>query len=175
MTAYQPVFHSPIDAPAQFAGLADLTGAPVTLIQGRAGEWLARQFGAWPANPGELVEAGEGWLACLTPTEFYLCGAALPAPLSAGLHATDLTHGQAIVRLAGPAAAKILRKICGLDFREAAFPNRHAAQTSAAKIKTLIARVDEGETAVYYLHVGRPLGQYFWDVVREAGQEFGPG
>ena len=47
------------------------------------------------------------------------------------------------------------------------------AQTSAAKIKTLIARYDEGGTPTYYLHVDRALGQYFWEVVWDAGEEFG--
>jgi len=45
-------------------------------------------------------------------------------------------------------------------------------QTSAAKIKTLIARCDEDGTRVYFLHVNRPFSQYFWDTVSDAALEF---
>jgi sarcosine oxidase gamma subunit len=67
----------------------------------------------------------------------------------------------------------VLGKICGLDFHDTIFPNLRVAQTSAAKIKTLIARYDTAERPTYFLHVNRPLGQYFWETVWDAGQEFG--
>ena len=81
---------------------------------------------------------------------------------------TDLTHGRAVLKLSGPAAAAILNAICGLDFHDTAFPNLHVQQTSAAKVKTLIARADENGAPAYYLHVPRPFGQYFWDTLRDA-------
>lgn len=83
-----------------------------------------------------------------------------------------MTHGKAIFQLAGVSGKELLSKICGLDFEERRFPNLHAAQTSAAKIKSLIVRADQGNVLTYYLHVERSLGQYFWEVVWDAGQEF---
>jgi hypothetical protein len=62
-----------------------------------------------------------------------------------------------------------------LDFAATTFPNLHVAQSSAAKIKTLIAREDEGTTPGYYLHVDAPSGQYFCDAVLDAGREFASG
>ncbi|MEW5956475.1 MAG: sarcosine oxidase subunit gamma family protein [Chloroflexota bacterium] len=188
MNDYTPIFRSPITTPElelspdSHLTLSDLTGAAVTLIQGKAGEGLQAQFDRVPQQPGEVVDLGEGLLACLTPTQFYLFGKSPAADLPPaatlenrldGAAATDLTHGQAVLRLAGAPAAEVLSKICGLNFHEAAFPNLHAAQTSAAKIKTLIVRADEGDRPAYFLHVDRPLGQYFWETVWDAGQEFG--
>jgi sarcosine oxidase, subunit gamma len=192
MTDYNPIFRSPIApiphpiSPISNLTLADLTGVPVILIQGEVGDILKQHFVQIPAKPGDLVEVSGGLLACLTPAEFYLFGLSLAAnlPSAATLddsfaqnqrfaHATDLTHGKVVLQLAGVAASEVLSKICGLDFHQTVFPSQHVAQTSAAKIKTLIARYDEGETPTYFLHVNRPLGQYFWETVWDAGQEFG--
>ena len=194
MTIYTPRFDSPIavDAYANQTSktenlrLADLTGAPVVLIQGDAGEVLAEQFPDLPEQPGSLVDIPGGVLARLTPHEFYLFGLSVGAELpgtralndrliaaGSAAHATDFSHGRALLKLAGPAADEMLSKICGLDFYDLSFPTRQVKQTSAAKIKTLIVRRDEGSTLVYHLHVNRPFAQYFWDIVWDAGQEFG--
>lgn len=191
MSNYTPIFRSPITpvaAPAVVSSqlsVADLTGVPVILIQGEAGDLLNQHFAQIPTRPGDLVEVGGGLLARLTPTELYLFGlspnaelpsaAAIEDSLAKGqrfAHATDYTHGKVIIRLAGAAAAELLSKICGLDFDHTVFPNLHVAQTSAAKIKTLIARYDVVNVPTYFLHVNRPLGQYFWEIIWDAGQEF---
>jgi sarcosine oxidase subunit alpha len=88
-------------------------------------------------------------------------------------HTVDYAHGQAALKLSGDNAADVLSKICGLDFRDSVFANMQVKQTSAAKIKTLIARIDEAGMLTYHLHVSRPLGQYFWKILWDAGQEFG--
>lgn len=192
MSNYNPIFRSPITSVSAQGSVssqlsvADLTGVPVILIQGEAGDLLKQHFAQIPARPGDLVEAGGSLLARLTPTELYLFGLSPNAELpSAAIledslakgqrfaHATDYTHGKAVIRLAGAAAPELLSKICGLDFDPAIFSNLHVAQTSAAKIKTLIARCDVTGIPTYFLHVNRPLGQYFWEVVWDAGQEFG--
>lgn len=190
--SYNHIFRSPITSLLPSAvgssqlSVADLTGVQVILIQGEVDDLLNQHFVQIPAKPGDLVEISEGLLARLTPTELYLSGLSLDAKvpsvaviedsLAKGhhfAHATDYTHGKAVVRLAGAAAPELLSKICGLDFHSMAFPNLWVAQTSAAKIKTLIARYDQSETPTYFLHVSRSLGQYFWKIVWEAGQEFG--
>ncbi len=195
MTTFNPIFRSPIMIPnlpslrkasdPQLT-LSDLTGVQITLIHGDVSDLLKNYFSAIPTKPGELVDVGGGLLACLTPREFCLFGLSSVAQLpSAAMldetfaknqhfaHATDTTHGKAVLRLAGIPARELLSKICGLDFHDTVFPTMHVAQTSAAKIKTLIARCDENGTPTYFLHVNRPLGQYFWEVVWDVGQEFG--
>ncbi|MBE7549510.1 MAG: hypothetical protein HS126_00335 [Anaerolineales bacterium] len=192
MSGYSPVFRSPITPASSLAAVSsqlsvtDLTGVPVVLIQGEVGDLLQQYFAQIPAKPGDLVEVSGGVLARLTPTELYLFGLSpdVQLPSVAAIedslakephfaHATDYTHGKAVIRLTGAVAAELLSKICGLDFHPTVFPNLRVAQTSVAKIKTLIARHDQGETPAYFLHVNRSLGQYFWEVVWEAGQEFG--
>jgi heterotetrameric sarcosine oxidase gamma subunit len=192
MTEYNPIFRSPIAVPAASiqatfdVGLSDLTGVQVTLIQGESGDILQQHFATIPNQPGDLVEVGQGLLARLAPQEFYLFGLSSEANLPSAseldnsfvqaerfARATDLTHGRAVLKLSGPAAAETLGKVCGLDFHDSIFPTMQVKQTSAAKIKTFIARRDVDGTPVYHLHVNRPFGQYFWDIVWDAGQEFG--
>ncbi len=192
MSTYNPIFRSPITVSSTLTAqpgelsLTDLTGVPVIHIQGEAGDLLQGHFAQIPAKPGDVVEAGRGLLARLTPAEFCLFGllASASLPTAADLdntfaqaqrfaHATDYTHGKAVLRLAGTAAPAVLSKVCGLDFYDVVFPSGRVAQTSAAKIKTLIVRFDQDQITAYYLHVNRPLGQYFWEVVWDAGQEFG--
>jgi heterotetrameric sarcosine oxidase gamma subunit len=86
---------------------------------------------------------------------------------------TDITHGRCGLLLAGQDAPRVLPKVCGLNFSDQAFPHMHAAQTSLAKVRTLIIRADIDEMPVYGLFVDRSLAQYVWDVVYDAGQEFG--
>lgn len=185
MTTYNPVFCSPIAKPqsphpASNLQLSDLTGVQVTLIQGEVGDVLP--FAVVPAKPGEVVETAGGLLARLTPANLYWFGLSPGSKLPGAAelddafarneyfaHATDLTHGKAIFKLTGVSGKELLSKICGLDFEERRFPNLHAAQTSAAKIKTLIVRADQGNVLTYYLHVERSLGQYFGEVIWDAG------
>ncbi|MFN8455611.1 MAG: sarcosine oxidase subunit gamma family protein [Anaerolineae bacterium] len=189
MMTYNPIFRSPItksQLPHQASNLQlfDLTGVQVTLIQGEVGDGVP--LAAVPVKPGEVVETAGGLLARLTPANLYWFGLspATKLPSMAELddtfarngrfaHATDLTHGKAVLKLVGAASRDVLSKICGLDFDERKFPNLHAAQTSAAKIKTLIVRADQAGLLTYFLQVERSLGQYFWEVVWDAGQEFG--
>jgi len=85
---------------------------------------------------------------------------------------TDITHGRCVLNLYGIDVARVLRKVCGLDFSDTAFPVNHAAQTSLAKVRTLIIRYDYGVRQFYRLIVDRSLAQYVWDVVADAMQEF---
>jgi sarcosine oxidase subunit gamma len=189
MTAYTPIYRSPIRGGptrgnSRFT-LADLSGAPVVLIQGQVADLLQERFGGAPARPGDMMRLDEGCLARLTATHFYLFGATLTASLPAAAvldagfqqagrfaHATDYSGGTAILALAGQAAPEVLSKLCGLDFHPNRFPDLHVAQTSVAKIKALIARHDEGASLHYSLHVDAASGHYLWDVVWDAGQEF---
>jgi heterotetrameric sarcosine oxidase gamma subunit len=194
MATYNPIFRSPIthyqshsdasQSPIPNLQLSDLTGVQVTLIQGEMSDVLP--FAAVPAKRGEVVEVDGGLLVRLTPANLYWFGLS-PAAKLPGMaelddtfagngrfaRATDLTHGKAVLKLAGAASRDVLSKICGLDFYDRLFPNMFVAQTSAAKIKTLIVRADQGNVLTYFLHVERSLGQYFWEVVWDAGQEFG--
>lgn len=99
------------------------------------------------------------------------------------LSVTDITHGQAQLRLTGPAAAGILSRLCGLNLHTTQFPTLSARQTSVAKTAQLIIRddlpgglltVDDQTSAVpsYALIGARSLGAYLWETLLDAGRAF---
>ncbi len=188
--ADKPVFRTPI--PGAASGLAsvsielrDLSGTDVVLIQGDAHSALESRWSHIPTEPGEVIDVGSTLLCRLTARDLYVTARTpsvrLPSiqELNASFkrtrcsaRATDYRHGTAVVSLRGSAAPHVLSKVCGLDFAEPAFPDLQVRQTSAAKIETLIVRCDEDAVRVYLLHVHRPFGQYMWDTVGDAAQEF---
>lgn len=87
----------------------------------------------------------------------------------------DVTHGRALVRLRGRRAADVLNKICGIDLHDASTPDGAALRTSVAGLATDLIR-DDGPGAggpSYLLHCERSSGQHLFDVLLDAGAEFG--
>ncbi len=90
--------------------------------------------------------------------------------------AVDLTHGRALMRMTGHAAARALAKVCAIDLDDAVTPGGTAFRTSVAKIATDVVRDDAGAGTgepSYLLHCERSSGQYLFDCLLDAGREFG--
>jgi heterotetrameric sarcosine oxidase gamma subunit len=90
----------------------------------------------------------------------------------------DLTHGRALIRLTGPASADLLAKVCAIDLAGDRTPSGTALRTSVAKLVTGIVRDDAGDQDAvpsYLLHCERSSGQYLFEVLLDAGTEFGAG
>ena len=85
----------------------------------------------------------------------------------------DLTHGRAMMRLTGGDAAAVLSKLCGVDLADAVTPNLTAFRSWVAKVVTDVVRDDLDATPSYLLHCERSSGQYLFDVLRDAGAEYG--
>jgi heterotetrameric sarcosine oxidase gamma subunit len=89
----------------------------------------------------------------------------------------DLTHGRALLRLAGTQAAAVLAKLCGVDLADASTPAGAAFRSSVAKLVTDVVRDDQenpaGPVPSYLLHCERSYGQYLFDALLDAGAEFG--
>ena len=89
----------------------------------------------------------------------------------------DLTHGRALMRLTGPAAAATLAKVCGIDLADSSTPNLAAFRSSVARLVTDVVRDDQegpaGPAPSYLLHCERSYGQYLFDALLDAGAEFG--
>ena len=150
-------------------------------LRGQAAESaLARVYDMPEMAIGRVISVSDGVLARLRRDEFLLLTADLPAamerleakPDEALLTLTDITHGRVVIGLVGARAQAVLAKICGLDFGDGQFPNGFAAQTSLAKVRTLIIRMDVAQAPAYYLMVDRSLAVYLWEVVYDAAQEF---
>ena len=85
----------------------------------------------------------------------------------------DLTHGRALVRLTGAAAPAVLSKLCAIDLADPVTPNLAAFRSLVANVATDIVRDDVAGGRSYLLHCERASGQYLFDVLIDAGSEFG--
>lgn len=91
-----------------------------------------------------------------------------PEPVSV----VDVTHGRALMRLTGTPAKEVLSKLCAIDFVDELFPTGGALRSSVAKLVTDIVRDDTDGVTSYLLHCERSSGQYLWDSLVDAGEEF---
>ena len=86
---------------------------------------------------------------------------------------SDLTHAYGKLEISGPGAARLLPKLCGLDFSESGFPNGRVAQTSFAKVHATLVRMDGPSGSLrYLLMVDRSLCAYVWEVVKAVMQTY---
>ncbi len=85
----------------------------------------------------------------------------------------DATHGRALMRITGARAADLLAKVCGIDFSEEVTPDGAAFRSSVAKLVTDVVRDDQDWLHSYLLHCERSSGQYLFDALIDAGDEFG--
>jgi sarcosine oxidase subunit gamma len=85
----------------------------------------------------------------------------------------DQTHGKTLLRLSGSMGRPLLEKVCAIDLSDRRTPDGVAFRTSIADAIAEVVRVDEDEVLSYLLVCERDLGQYLFDVVIDAGSEFG--
>jgi len=89
------------------------------------------------------------------------------------VHLTNLTSTLAAVQLVGPHSRDLLGKLTTLDLSPSQFADLTCAQGSLAKVHALMVRADVGRERAYEVYCGREFGEYLWDTLRDAGQEFG--
>jgi heterotetrameric sarcosine oxidase gamma subunit len=124
-----------------------------TLVVGSGlGEWLLL---APPATAPELARSVEG------------------VPDEGLVSVFDATHGRALIRITGARAADLLAKVCGVDLSEEVTPGGAAFRSSVAKLVTDVVRDDQDGERSYLLHCERSSGQYLFDALIDAGDEFG--
>ncbi len=124
-----------------------------TLVVGSGpGEWLLlAPPGTAPEVMGRMEEvAGEGMASVF-----------------------DATHGRALMRISGAPTVALLSKVCAIDFADEVTPNGAAFRSSVAKLVTDVVRDDRGGVRSYLLHCERSSGQYLFDALMDAGDEFG--
>ena len=99
------------------------------------------------------------------------------APASAREFATsiDSTHLSILLRLTGADAPRLLEKVCAIDLSEAATPDGAAFRSSVARVLTTVIRDDVGGERSYLLLGDRSSGQYLFDALLDAGEEFAVG
>jgi heterotetrameric sarcosine oxidase gamma subunit len=85
----------------------------------------------------------------------------------------DATHGRALMRLTGAKTVDLLAKVCGIDLSEEVTPDGAAFRSSVAKLVTDVVRDDRDGEWSFLLHCERSSGQYLFDALIDAGDEFG--
>jgi heterotetrameric sarcosine oxidase gamma subunit len=164
--------------------LADLSFNGKVNVRGEAaGDLIARAFQMVHNPVGRLLAATNGLRSLpLAADEFLLLSGpggedeivrCLSETGDGSVTVVDLTHGLAGFWLAGPDSPHLLSKLCALSFDTRDFPDGHVAQSSLAKVHATILRHDRGRLPAYEFYVERPYGEYLWDVILDAGTEFG--
>ena len=170
----------PVTESASLA-LADVSATVKWLVRanddGPAAERLNAAFGSSRQEPGGALVLGS------RPGEWILLGSSdAVANLVEGVSgldssdfvtALDWTHGRALFRVTGHDAPRILEKVCGLDWSDPMTPDGAVASASVAKVTCDIARNDRDGIRSYLIFCDRSFGQYLFDALIDAGNEFG--
>jgi heterotetrameric sarcosine oxidase gamma subunit len=149
-------------------------------VDGQAATALGVRFGRAARDPDGTLVVGSGpgeWLLLAAPGQAPELDSRLAtiAEQATGEHVTwvDLTHGRALMRLTGCAAASVLARVCGIDLSDEITPVGAAFRTSVATLATDIVRDDVSGTRSYLLHCERSSGNYLFGALLRAGADFG--
>jgi len=134
---------------------------------------LATPFGSGSERGGVLI-------ACSRPDEWLLLGPeteieALVLGLPAADHVSliEWTHARAAIRLTGVIATRALEKVCALDWSDAMTPDGAVTSASVAKVTCDVVRNDLAGVPSYVVLCDRSFGQYLYDALADAADEFG--
>jgi heterotetrameric sarcosine oxidase gamma subunit len=165
--------------------LTDCTPCGKLLVRTGIRSATARALGV---NQGRASRDGSGRLVAGIGYEEWLIigpsGVTLPALATDGTDGTpelvtivDLTHARALVRIVGADSAKVMSKLCGIDFGDKATPDNTALRTSVAGLVAEIIRSgaasSDAASRCYLMLCERSAGQYLFNTLLDAGQEFG--
>jgi heterotetrameric sarcosine oxidase gamma subunit len=144
---------------------------------GEAARKLGVPFGRAASDEHGTLVVGSGpgeWLLLAPPgASAAVAGRVEEVPDERLVSVFDATHGRALMRITGARAADLLAKVCGIDFSEEVTPDGAAFRSSVAKLVTDVVRDDQDWVRSYLLHCERSSGQYLFDALIDAGDEFG--
>ena len=154
--------------------------AKVLVLASKDGE-IARALGAHFGRAARdehgtlVVGSGPGeWLLLAPPGASAMVARRVEeVPDEELLSVFDLTHGRALMRISGVKTVDLLAKVCGIDLSEEVTPDGAAFRSSVAKLVTDVVRDDRDGERSYLLHCERSSGQYLFDALIDAGDEFG--
>ena len=160
--------------------IMDCTPLAKVLVRAPADGEVARTLGVpfgRAARDGHgtlVVGSGPGeWLLLAPPgAQSAVAGRVEEVPEDELVSVFDATHGRALMRITGARAVDLLAKVCGVDLSDEVTPDGAAFRSSVAKLVTDVVRDDGGERS-YLLHCERSSGQYLFDALIDAGDEFG--
>ena len=166
--------------------IADESAHGKLLLEGdRAASVIFTAIGVPAPSTGLSVACEEGRVYALRPDLFFVATSpgmetelvdrvrAAAADAGGLVIVTDVTSGRAHIRVTGSVCRQLLPKLCGLDFGEHSFRDGCAKISSLAKTTQLILRCDRDGVLSFSIVGGRSLGAYVWDMMLQAGREWG--
>ena len=172
--------------------LIDCTPCQKILIRACTGSAAAHTLGVSRGrasrDDSQRLVAGIGheeWLTIGRP------GLSIPSQVTASTDGgpepvtiVDVTHARALIRMVGTKSAKVMSKLCGIDFGDKAAPDNTAIRTSMAGLVVEIIRSDLANRSCgatgsdvmcrsYLMLCERSAGQYLFNLLLDAGEEFG--
>jgi len=175
------------DTPPPRLGLVDLSPLPRTGVKGPgAWSWLREQ--GWPVpegNNASLATAEGDHVLRLSDREALLAahptgpGDAI-SRLEGAIPGEGVWHAprrdsHCAFLLRGNDAPACLAKVCGIDFRSQHFPQGAIAQTSVARLNSVVCRIPLDDTPSFLLLADIASAIWFWDNLLDAMDEFGGG
>ena len=88
-------------------------------------------------------------------------------------HVTNVTGGYAAVNVAGPKAREVLAKVADCDLSRQAFRYMACREAAVGGIPCLMLRTGFVGEMSWELHCPSSYGEALWDLLMEAGREFG--
>lgn len=176
------------DSPTPALGLVDLSPLPRTGVRGpRALAWLGEQAG-WPVpevsnqsaatGDGALVlrlSAGEAVIVPGIGSDGNAVRELHDSIPGAGAWQVPRRDSHCWFVLRGDTAVDCLAKLCGVDLRPGPFPPGSIAQTSVARLNTVVCRDPVASAPTFHLLADSASAVWFWDALLDAMQEFGGG
>jgi len=168
-------------------GLTDLSPLPRTGLRGRGAlTWLSEQGWSVPANNNTALQTGAGGtLLRLRDYEaLVLCGPRDEAPgheifdLERHIPGGNVWHAprrdsHCWFQLRGAAAVDCMAKLCAVDLRPHVFPAGSVAQTSVARLNTIVYAGFEPDITTFGLLADSASAIWFWDTLLDAMGEYG--
>ena len=146
-------------------------------MDGGVARALGVSFGRAARDEHDALVVGSGpgeWLLLAPPGTATEVADRIEAVPDDGLvSVVDVTHGRTLMRISGARTPDLLAKVCAIDFSEEVTPDGAAFRSSVAKLVTDVVRDDESGVRSYLLHCERSSGQYLFDALLDAGDEFG--
>ncbi len=145
--------------------------------EGEVSRVLGVPFGRAARDEHRTLVVGSGpgeWLLLAPPgASAAVAGRVAEVPNEEMVSVFDVTHGRALMRITGAKTVDLLAKVCGIDLSEEVTPDGAAFRSSVAKLVTDVVRDDRDGERAYLLHCERSSGQYLFDALIDAGDEFG--
>jgi glycine cleavage system aminomethyltransferase T len=162
-------------------GLCDLSSGQKWEIKGTGiAQFLGGSFGGTLPEPCRASRASSGTLCRVSRHHAIFIADESSQPFlppgegtrTACVHATDRTSGLGDFLLCGPKARRVLAKLSSMDLRETRFPDLACAPGPLAAVQVLVLRRDRRGVLAYEILFHREHGEYLWQAIKEAGEEF---